>query len=63
MAWEKQYTEYTYSAKDSLIQNEWNSINHGLINVKIFWIKGSRLNRSDYEVHSKVMQIIWKCKK
>jgi hypothetical protein len=23
MAWEKQYTEYTYSAKESLSQNEW----------------------------------------
>jgi hypothetical protein len=63
MAWGKQYREYTYSAKDSLIQNEWNSMIHGLINVKNFWIKGSRLNRSDYKVHSKVRQKIWKCKK
>jgi len=58
MAWEKQYTEYTYSAKDSLIQNEWNSINNYFINVKNFWIKGSRLNRSDYKFNSKIMQII-----
>ena len=34
MAWEKQYIEYTYSAKESLSQNEWKQHKSGLVKVQ-----------------------------